>query len=81
MIFTTRFKVLIGLLVALILLSGIIYNQFTLQKELTAQMQFDTKVMQQDQKVWKEVEQKATVSAAPKTTPTPKLIVGSNKLR
>lgn len=78
MIFTIRFKVLLGILAALIFAGGLFYNQFILAQRLNAQAKFDNKVMSNDEKIWGQLQKMASDSAKAKITPTPspKLLVG-----
>lgn len=78
MVFTTKFKVLLGVVAGLLVAGGLTFNQYTLQKELTDQVKLDTKVMKADQKVWAQLEKVASEGAKAKVTvsptPTPKLL-------
>ena len=74
---TKRFGVIVGILLLVSGLSGIVYNQLVLQRELTSQAKYDVQVMRNDQKVWSELQRLATVSATPtgkevRPTVTPK---------
>lgn len=67
--FTFKFKVLLLVLFFLIIF-GIVIDQFLLQKELNAQMKFDTEVMQKNILIQEQI-YKITSSFSSKPSPTP----------